>query len=62
MSCRYSSEADNDRDRELSVEIRLNLLDIIAEEPNSSAVHFEKDGICIRKFDFYRILAVTLML
>ena len=37
-----------DRDRELSVEIRLNLLDIIEEEPQSSAVHLGKDGIYTR--------------
>jgi len=48
-----------DRDRELSVEIRLNLLDIIEEEPQSSAVHLGKDGIYTRKFDFYRTLMVV---
>ena len=42
-----------DRDRELSVEIRLNLLDIIEKEPNSSAVHFGKDGIYTRIPDMY---------
>jgi hypothetical protein len=34
-----------DKDRELSVEIRQNLLDIIEEVPHSSAVYFGKDGI-----------------
>jgi len=42
-----------DKDRELSVEVWLNLLDIIEEEPHSSAVHFGKDGIYTRIFDFY---------
>jgi len=41
-----------DRDRELSVEIGLNLLDIIEEEPQSSAVHLGKDGIYTRKRSF----------
>jgi hypothetical protein len=51
-----------DRDRELSVEIRLNLLDIIEKEPNSSALHFGKDGIYTRKFDFYHNMMIVVML
>ena len=38
-----------DRARELSVEIRLNLLDIIEEEPQSSAIHLGKAGIYTSK-------------
>jgi hypothetical protein len=42
-----------DRDRELSVEIRLNLFDIIEEAPQSSAVHLGKDGIYTRIPDIH---------
>ena len=49
-----------DKDRELSVEIRQNLLDIIEEVPHSSAVHFGKDGIYTRIPDMY--LAATVIL
>jgi hypothetical protein len=42
-----------DKDRELSVEVWLNLLDIIEEAPHSSAVHFGKDGIYTRIPDIY---------
>lgn len=42
-----------DRDRELSLEIRLNLLDIIEEEPNSSVVHLGEDGIYTHIPDIY---------
>ena len=51
-----------DRDRELSVEIRLNLLDIIEEEPQSSAVHLGKGEIYTRIPDLYPIAIVTIEL
>ena len=51
-----------DRDRELSVEIRLNLLDIIEEESQSSAVHLGKDGIYTRIPDLYSAGAILVTL
>ena len=51
-----------DRNRELSVKIRLNLLDIIEEEPQSSAVHLGKDGIYTRIPDIYPAAMVTVIL
>lgn len=38
-----------DRDRELSVDIRINLLDIIEEGPHHSAVHLGQYGIYNRR-------------
>lgn len=38
-----------DKDRELTVTIRLNLLDITEAEPVSGAVHLDKSGIYTRK-------------
>jgi len=51
-----------DRDRERTVEIRLNLLDIIEEEPQFPEIDLGKDGIYTRKSGFHHTSTVVVTL
>ena len=54
-----------DKNRDLKVEIRMDLLDLGGEDPDqgdSTGVQVSKDGTYTRIFDFYRTLAVVVTL